>query len=569
MARRSIAHPLGKSGPTTAHPLRLAAQRKPQDHRAELEKLVLERTAELRQALEAAQQADKTKDAFIANVSHELRTPLGAVTGLSALALEHSVDARQRDYLQKIGDAGKHMARIINDLLDLSKIVAGRMEFENIPFHLRAMIQHARDVIRHRAEAKGLRLGFRVRDEVPDILIGDPLRLEQILLNLVGNAIKFTASGAVEVRVAHIASADGRVWLAIDVEDSGVGIRTEDLAGLFQPFAQANVSTSRKFGGTGLGLALSQHLAQLMDGGISISSREGIGSIFSLKVHLGVGLPASLPETEAGAAPHAVREHYKDVHVLVVEDDAINTEIVGELLGGIGITPRVAGNGLEAVEILAAAGPGAFDLVLMDVQMPVMDGLTATRRIRTWPRFDRLPIVAMTAHALEHERQIGAAAGMNDHVVKPFDLDNFYQVLAKWLPASSKAPPERRDAKPELPAAPGLAALQGIDTEAALKRFVGNEERYRHWLVKFVEESPTVAARIREALAAGQPELAARSAHSFKGGVGTIGLCELQERATELEAALKARQTAEPELQRMERAIDAAREEIISALGLG
>ncbi len=535
------------------------------DPRAEIERQVQERTAELRRALEAAQQADLAKDAFLANVSHELRTPLGAVTALSALALEHAEDARQRDYLEKIGNAGKHLSRIINDLLDLSKIVAGRMEFETIPFSLRAMIRHAHDVMTCKAEAKGLRLGFRIRDQVPDILLGDPLRLEQILLNLLGNAIKFTASGGVEVRIAHVASANDRIWLAIDVEDSGVGMRPEDVAGLFRPFSQADVSMSRKYGGTGLGLALSQHLAQMMDGGISVSSREKIGSTFSLRVRLGVGSSASPKLENAGDLQHAARPRFDRARVLVVEDDPINIEIVGELLGSAGIVPRLASNGQEALDILAAAGPDGFDLVLMDIQMPVMDGLTATRRIRDWPGFDKLPIAAMTAHALEHERQIGVAAGMSDHVVKPFDLDGFYQVLSKWLP--DRTMPSGSRAAADVRAVPGLAALNGVDTVGALRRFLGNEERYRHWLIKFVEESPAVTAQIREALAAGQADLATRTAHSFKGGVGAIGLCELQERAAALEAALKTRREAEPELQSLERSIEAARAEIIAALG--
>ncbi|MDP2823884.1 MAG: ATP-binding protein [Sulfuritalea sp.] len=449
-ARPGTGHPPDVPGPAVANSLRRAAQRQQQNRRAELEKQVLERTAELRQALEAAHRTDKAKDAFLANVSHELRTPLGAITGLSALALEHCENARQRDYLKKIGNAGKHLSRIVNDLLDLSKIAAGRMEFESIPFRLRAMIRHASDVMTHKAEAKGLRLSFRIRDEVPEILIGDPLRLEQILLNLVGNAIKFTGSGHVEVRVGLAAGVDERVCLAVDVEDSGVGIRPEDVAGLFQPFSQADVSTSRNYGGTGLGLALSQHLAQMMDGGIGVSSREGSGSTFSLRVQLGSGSTAGLPEDETATAPGAAHEHYENASILVVEDDSINIEIVGELLGDIGITPRLASNGQQALEILAEAGPDAFDLVLMDIQMPVMDGLAATRRIRTWPRFDRLPIVAMTAHALEHEKQIGAAAGMNDQVIKPFDMEGFYRVLAKWLPASRKTPADSRAAAPEL-----------------------------------------------------------------------------------------------------------------------
>ncbi|MBK9018541.1 MAG: response regulator [Sulfuritalea sp.] len=537
-----------------------------QEHRIRLEQLVRERTAELTKALEAAQIADKAKDAFVANVSHELRTPLGAVIGLSALALGRCENPAQRDYLEKIGKAGKHLSRIINDLLDLSKIVAGRMEVEAIPFSLRNMIRHADGVMANKAESKGLSLEFRVDDEVPDRVIGDPLRIEQILLNLTGNAIKFTPAGRVDVHIAAEAPTADSIRLVMSVADTGVGIRAADIGGLFQPFAQTDVSMTRKYGGTGLGLALSQRLAEMMNGRIDVESVEGRGSTFRLAIRLGLGSEADQPEeeTDSNLAPPGL--HVAQASVLVVEDDAMNMEIATELLQAVGIAPRTASNGQEAVDILGESGPDHFDLVLMDIQMPVLDGLSATRLIRTWPGYDRLPIVAMTAHVLAHEKRISADAGMNDHVCKPFDANDFYRILAKWLPErrtpGAPAPVEPAPAPMRL----ALPAMRGVDTVAALTRFFGDEQRYRHWLAKFVEESPSVAPDIRRALAAGQTELAIRMAHSFKGRTGTLGLTELHLKAAALEAALNNALAGVPELRSLERAIDETRREIATAL---
>ncbi len=539
-----------------------------EDQRKLLERLVRERTAELAGALEAARIADKAKDAFVANVSHELRTPLGAVIGLSALALSRCENPAQRDYLEKIGKAGKHLSRIINDLLDLSKIVAGRMEVEAIPFSLRNMIRHADGVMANKAESKGLILEFRVDDEVPDRMIGDPLRIEQILLNLTGNAIKFTLAGRVDVHIAAEAPTADSVRLVMSVADTGVGIRAADIGGLFQPFAQTDVSMTRKYGGTGLGLALSQRLAEMMNGRIDVESVEGRGSTFRLAIRLGLGSEADQPEeeTDSNLAPPGL--HVAQASVLVVEDDAMNMEIATELLQAVGIAPRTASNGQEAVDILGESGPDHFDLVLMDIQMPVLDGLSATRLIRTWPGYDRLPIVAMTAHVLAHEKRISADAGMNDHVCKPFDANDFYRILAKWLPErrTPGAPAPAEPAPAPAPMRLALPAMRGVDTVAALTRFFGDEQRYRHWLAKFVEESPSVAPDIRRALATGQTELAIRMAHSFKGRTGTLGLTDLQLKAAALEAALNNALAGVPELRSLERAIDETRREIATAL---
>jgi two-component system sensor histidine kinase/response regulator len=541
------------------------AEKALEEQREHLERLVRERTAELTDALEAARIADKAKDAFVANVSHELRTPLGAVIGLSALALSRCENPAQRDYLEKIGKAGKHLSRIINDLLDLSKIVAGRMEVETIPFSLRNMIRHAEGVMANKAETKGLLLDFQIDDEVPDRLLGDPLRLEQILLNLIGNAIKFTPTGRVDVRIGVDGPTTESAGLVMSVADTGVGIRAADIGGLFQPFAQTDVSMARKYGGTGLGLALSQHFAEMMNGRITVDSGEGRGSTFRLAIRLGLSDDAERSEEEADPT---IALHVAQAGVLVAEDDAMNMEIAIELLQAVGITPCTAGNGQEAVDILRESGPDRFDLVLMDIQMPVLDGLSATRLIRTWPGFDRLPIVAMTAHVLAHEKRISSDAGMSDHVCKPFDANDFYRMLAKWLPERrTPGTPAPVEMAPES-LRPSLPSMRGVDTMAALTRFFGNEQRYRYWLTKFVDESPSVAPDIRRAMAAGQIELATRMAHTFKGRAGTLGLDDLHLKAGALESALVSELGGVPELRSLERAIEEARREIAAALEL-
>ena len=513
-----------------------------EQHRSHLENLVEQRTADLSAALAAAKVADQAKDAFLANVSHELRTPLNAVIGLSELARRISTDPRQQDYLDKVTGAGKSLAGIINDLLDLSKISADRMELEAKAFGLRALIQRSRSVMAHRATEKGLELIEEIDDAVPDVLVGDPLRIEQILLNLLSNAIKFTPAGHVRLRISLHARAETRAGLNIDVEDTGIGLAEESIARLFQPFAQADASMNRKFGGTGLGLALCKRLAEMMDGNIRVTSREGAGTTFHVRIWLGVGdadqLAAELQEAAASTRTHILPANYRNAQVLVVDDQPLNREIVVALLAEVGITPRVATNGKEALDILQAEGPQAFDLVLMDIQMPVMDGLTATRAIRAWIGYDALPIVAMTAHTMEHEKEISSSAGMNDHIGKPFEASHFFQVLARWIPEAKHQLPAGSPAAEPMPAVAGLAALRSIDTRAGLARFVGNEKRYRHWLTEFLADAPGYAAKIRQALADGDHEAARQSAHAVKGRVGMLGMTGLHPIATALEAAL-------------------------------
>lgn len=538
---------------------RRAAEQELREQRVKLEQLVLERTADLRQALADARLSDQAKDAFLANVSHELRTPLGGIIGLLEIALMRCTDAALRVHLEKAAHAGKHLSRIINDLLDLSKVAAGRIALEAIPFSLGGLLQRVHDVNATEAEARGLRLRFRADGEIPDALVGDPTRIEQILVNLTGNAVKFTHAGDIEVLVSQMTRSEEQIRLSIAVADSGIGMTPEEISGLFQPFSQASAATSRQFGGTGLGLALSQRLAEAMGGRITVSSRKGQGSVFSLGLPLRLS-PADGPRLEP-EVPAARPPNYDQARVLLVEDDSLSAEIVTELLQAVGIYPRLADNGHEAVALLAEEGPAAYDLVLMDVQMPVLDGHAATRLIRSWKGFDALPIVAMTAHALEHELRAGFAAGMNDQISKPFDHAAFYALLDKWLPWGQGATPA---APGPAPAAP---ALRCVDVAAALPRFAGNEQRYRQWLARFVDESPAVAPELRRALAAGDRERAVAVAHDFKGSAGTLGLENLQVRAAELEQAIRQGRDAVPELRQLERAIDEARREIIANFG--
>jgi response regulator RpfG family c-di-GMP phosphodiesterase/signal transduction histidine kinase/HPt (histidine-containing phosphotransfer) domain-containing protein len=529
------------------------------------------RTEELSAALDAAKVADLAKDEFLANISHELRTPLNVVIGLAGLALRNNVDPRQKDYLTKIGDAGKILTGIISDILDLSKIAAGRMELEATTFSLRALMRKIMSVMAHKAAEKGLSLIEKIGADVPDILQGDPLRLEQILLNLLSNAIKFTESGHVEVRVGNPrASKEAGICLEIEVEDSGIGISKVDIAQLFKAFSQADASMARNYGGTGLGLAICKRLAELMNGDISVTSHPGIGSNFQVRVWIAPGDETRLPTPIA--APQDANElllvRYRDAQVLVVEDHPLNREIVRELLAAAGIAPIMATNGLEAVEMLAASDPGRFDLVLMDIQMPTMDGLSATREIRARAEFRELPIVSMTAHTLAHEIQVGVEAGITAHIGKPIDPRHFYFMLAKWIPEGKRrrhdAPIHGNRSRVER----GWGSLRSVDTKGALERFAGNEELYRNWLMRFVDDAAGEVSKIRQALVDGDQSLARKSAHAFKGQTGTLGLIGLHATVTALEAAIAQGRPADTLQVAMEHEVGRVCTELTRALAL-
>ncbi|MBL8398266.1 MAG: PAS domain S-box protein [Candidatus Accumulibacter sp.] len=538
-----------------------------EEYQLHLEEVVERRTADLASALEAAKVADKVKDSFLANVSHELRTPLNAVIGLTALALKDCQDDRQREYLEKVNSSGETLLAIINDLLDLSKIATGEMHFEALPFRLREIVARALSSIGHRAVEKCLHLDSQIDDRLPEVMVGDPLRVEQILLNLLNNAIKFTDSGGVALRVG-LSDGDGQhVKVLIEVEDSGIGMREEDLARIYQPFVQADPSITRKHGGTGLGLAICKRLAEGMGGHIAVNSRLGHGTCFSVVLYFGLQDESELPSSESVDVSPELPTRYRDARVLVIDDQPLNREIVVELLASVGIVPRLVENGREALEIVSAGQPGDFDLLLMDIQMPVMDGLTATRRIRALPGFASLPIVAMTAHTMIHEKQSYLSDGMmNDHIGKPFSMAHFFKVLAKWLPQRVESKPAVQVVR-DVSAGQVLPYIAGVDSVEALDRFAGNQERYRYWLRRFVDESVHFLPTVERLLNAGDHQRARQTAHAFKGRVGMLGLRELHGLAGAFERMILERQPLGDLRRKIARVIDDLRGKLRSALG--
>jgi signal transduction histidine kinase/HPt (histidine-containing phosphotransfer) domain-containing protein len=534
-----------------------------------MEELVRQRTAQLSRALEAAKIADRAKDEFLANISHELRTPLSAVIGFSSLAIPFSTDARQREYLEKVTRSGRALSAIINDLLDLSKIAAGCMTLEIAPFSLRELIARSRSTVAYEAEAKGLELSTQIDESAPDVLIGDSLRLEQILLNLLSNAVKFTAAGRIALHVGLLRRQGERICLSIDINDTGIGLRTEDIALLFKPFSQTDASITRKVGGTGLGLSICKRLTEMMDGEITASSAEGCGTTFHIKLWFGLGKPEDLLANALNTRAKELPAYYHEANVLVVDDQLFNREVAEGLLAVVGITPRMVANGQEALNLLLEAGPAAFDLVLMDIRMPVMDGLSATRELRSRPGFGELPIVAMTAHTMPHEKAQSATAGMNDQLGKPFDDASFYRVLAKWIPLAKQQAQAAASALPLSVPDTGLPTLPGIDTRAGLSLFVGDEVRYRHWLTNFIDEAPALLAQIRQALAAGQIDEAGIAAHTLKGRSGMLGMGDLNTMAARVEAAVDGGEPAETLIDHLERGVGLMCKEIGKAFKLG
>ncbi|CAK0758487.1 two-component system, sensor histidine kinase [Gammaproteobacteria bacterium] len=393
----------------------------------------------LRDAKEIAESLSRAKSEFLANMSHEIRTPMNGIIGLSQLALDQLMTPVIRDYLQKIYFSSKSLLGILNDILDFSKMEAGRMSIENRPFNLDQVIDSLRNLFEERIRAKHLDFKIEISKRMPRDFVGDSMRIQQILSNLIGNAEKFTSHGHIAVKIWIKRLEGSQAQLCFAVEDTGIGISEDDLSKLFKPFSQVDASITRKFGGTGLGLAISQKLLQLMGGNFKVPSKQGQGTTFSFDVLLGIGEFQHTRDTprrtkqEVGNLKQDLQQlatKLKGSHILVVEDNAINQQVMKGFLALSSIEVSIADNGQEALNLLEQQ---TFDAILMDVHMPVMGGVEATKRIRLDQKYLDLPIIALTAGVTQEEQDKCLASGMNDFIAKPINPENLITTLTKWV----------------------------------------------------------------------------------------------------------------------------------------
>ncbi|MBF0627654.1 MAG: response regulator [Magnetococcales bacterium] len=516
--------------------------------KSELEGRVLERTHDLEEARQRADDANQAKSLFLANMSHEIRTPMNAIIGLCHLVRRDHPTRQQEKHLITIQNAAHSLLSIIDDILDFSKIEAGALRVESIPFSLQELMGEIVRLMAPKAREKGLSFQWMGCGGADRMLYGDPLRLRQVLLNLLSNAIKFTEQGSVRLVVEPGEIREDRLWIRFAVVDTGIGMRPEALERLFQPFQQGDVSHARRHGGTGLGLVISARLVTAMGGRMSVESREGVGSTFAAwipwirgEVNAGEWAEQKVGATQPSAGPYPEEEALRRIRgasVLLVDDIALNREIARTFLEGYGVRVTVAEDGQRAV---ALATGESFDLVLMDVQMPGMNGLEATRAIRRLPGCARLPILAMTAHALEEDRRACLEAGMDDHLAKPLDPEHFFAKLTQWIAAREEDEPS--------PGAPGTVVggacgpygwpeLPGVEMAHALRLVHGDQRIFRHSLDSFAQDYRNLAEEVRAAWKEGQLLRVKARIHALKGLAGNLGMLVLGDKARLLDHSL-------------------------------